>query len=613
MIPALHRGAPISIQTLELEALGGPLRANERLLKENCMRVEKPKKRTARIALLGLIAIMVVILLGGCAGRSVAQAERDLASKDTVQVFTGELSAEASASGQVLPQREARLSFSTPGRVEKVFVDVGDEVRSGDVLIQLESDALQRAVRNAEQNLAIQEANLAELQKDASPGDVASAQAAVVSAQAQLDDLLAEPSDLELADAEATLASAQAQLDDLLAGPSELDLDRAKAALSSAQAAARVEAARYAAMEDQLITARRELDLAAVDLESAQYFYDALKNDWQHKDYADHSPEAERLQDAQTAYSVALARYNLSVAGINDSTYRNAQAQVAQAEANLAALTKEKTVEIASAREQVALGQTNMVALTEEKTAQIASARAQLAQAEANLANLLEGASPENLGIAEAQVAQARIQLADAQARLGRSSLLAPFDGVIIDVHVEVGELASGLAVEMLDPSSLEVVLDVDEVDIGDIAVGQQTIIALETWPGDPIEGQVVAIAPKAKTQSEIVTYQVHVHLDGGELPLRTGMTANADLITSRREDVLLVANRAITADRDAGTYHVYRIKGDTVEKVEIAVGLRDNRYTEITAGLQEGDELVIGYVQETLSFGPGQGGPMGH
>lgn len=336
--------------------------------------------------------------------------------------------------------------------------------------------------------------------------------------------------------------------------------------------------------------------MAAVDLESARYYYDALKNDWQHKDYADYSPEAEKPKDAQTAYNVALARYNLSVAGINDSALRSAQAQVAQAEANLAALTKEKTVEIASAREQVALAQTNLAALTEDKTAQIASARAQLAQAEANLANLLEGSSPERLQIAEAQVAQARIQLADAQARLGRSTLVAPFDGVIIAVHVEVGELASGLAVEMVDPSSLEVVLDVDEVDIGDIAVGQQTIITLETWPGQPIEGQVVAIAPKAKTQSEIVAYQVHVHLDAGELPLRTGMTASGDLITSRREDVLLVANRAITADRQAGTYHVYRIEGETVEKVEIAVGLRDNRYTEITSGLQEGDELVLHY-----------------
>ena len=56
----------------------------------------------------------------------------------------------------------------------------------------------------------------------------------------------------------------------------------------------------------------------------------------------------------------------------------------------------------------------------------------------------------------------------------------------------------------------------------------------------------------------------------------------------------------------------IYRVAGDTVEKVKISVGLRDKDYTQVMAGLQKGDELVIDYDQEGMEFAAGQGGPFG-
>jgi HlyD family secretion protein len=305
--------------------------------------------------------------------------------------------------------------------------------------------------------------------------------------------------------------------------------------------------------------------MAEIDLESAKYFYDALANDWQHKDYAPHSPEAEALRDAQTAYQVALARYNLAAADINDSAYRAAQAQVAQARTNLTALTEEQTVAIAGAREQLAAAQANLATVIEEKTPQIANARAQLAQAEANLSKLVDGASNEQLAATEAQVEQARIALENARARLDDSTLVAPFDGIVTAVHVSPGEWATGRAVDLVDPGSLEVVLDMDEVDIGSIAMGQPSVITLETWPDQEFAGKVTAIAPKAQTQSEIVTYQVHIRFAPEGMPIRAGMTANATLTTDERQDVLLVPNRAITVDRQTSKYTVKQVDGGEI------------------------------------------------
>jgi multidrug efflux pump subunit AcrA (membrane-fusion protein) len=82
-------------------------------------------------------------------------------------------------------------------------------------------------------------------------------------------------------------------------------------------------------------------------------------------------------------------------------------------------------------------------------------------------------------------------------------------------------------------------------------------------------------------------------------------MTANANLITAEKNNVLLVPNQAINADRSTGSFTVNLKVGDTVEEVPVTIGLRDNRNTEITSGLQEGDVLVIGNVAPRAQFGP--------
>jgi multidrug efflux pump subunit AcrA (membrane-fusion protein) len=115
-----------------------------------------------------------------------------------------------------------------------------------------------------------------------------------------------------------------------------------------------------------------------------------------------------------------------------------------------------------------------------------------------------------------------------------------------------------------------------------------------------------VTIAPKAKVLGGIVSYEVQLSLDTAGLPVLTGMTANADLITAQRQDVLLVPNRAIIADRQENRYYVNRIEGQEIVKVEVTIGLRDNTYTEVTSGLGQGDPVYIGTVDEGFSFGQG-------
>lgn len=566
----------------------------------------RPGRNVRIITLVTAVVVIAIIILGGCQlARQNALKAQAPDPGDIVTAFIGDLSSSASASGQLMPGREAKLALGTNGVVKQVHVQVGDQVRAGDILVELESADLQRAVENAQQTLTIRQANLAELLKEPSAQDLASAQAAVDNAQIQLNDLLAGPSEKELAQAQATFDAAQARLDDLLAGASKEELAQAQAAVVSAKAALDAARARTQALAEQVVVAQNDIHTAQLGIDRAQDMYNLLIwNDWKAGvSWAPYSPQGAALKTAKINYDVAVANLTLTEINANDSALRSAEAQLAQAQAALASLTEDKTAQIAAAQAQVARAKANLSALIGDNTVQIASARAQLAQAQANLAKLIDGASDEQVAVAQAQVEQAQIALEDVQANLANATLTAPFDGTVTHVYVVIGERATGPAVDLVDIHSLQAVLDVDEVDIGSIEVGQPTIVTLETWPDQDLPGQVVSIAPKAQTLAGIVTFEVRLSLDAGDLPIRAGMTANAELITASRQNVLLVPNRAITADRQAGKYYVNLVKGNETQKVQVTIGLRDNSYTEIKSGLQEGDKVLVGEVNTGLDL----------
>ena len=536
---------------------------------------------------LWLVPLIVVLAAAAYMGRGIIQRRAQATEPEPGQIVSaemGDLSAKTTASGRLLPQREATLALSAAGRVEEVMAQVGDEVKEGDILIQLETDALQRAVRSAEQNLAIQQANLAELHQGPAEEDIAAAEAAVASARAQLDQLIVGPRDEEVATSEANLRAAQASLwgaaeqrDQIAAGPSAAEIANAEAQLVQAEmqqtAAERAHSATMRCFTDP--TGKEVCPGLGAAEEQAR----------------------SNLQAANKTLESAQAALDLLLAGADPN-------QLGAANASVAAATAQRDASQAQL-DLLYVGPTE---------AQGASARAQLAQEEASLATLLAGASDERLAIAEAQVEQARIALEDALHAVDNASLVAPFDGVVTAVYLTAGEYAagsSGPAIELLDRSSLQVVLDVDEVDLGAIVIGQPAVITLEAWPGEELAASVASIAPRAADNGGTVTYEVHLTLDERptDLTLRAGMTANAELVTSERAGVLLVPNRAITADRETGTYTVNLFREGTITQVEVRIGLRDQAYTEIISGLQAGDELIIGEYKEVLSFMQGPPG----
>lgn len=548
------------------------------------MRKEMSKQRSKwlwiTVGIVVVVAVVGIVLLQS--RRASAAPTGQNTNDEIVTAFVGDLAASATAGGQVVAQREARLALTTGGTVAEVWVEVGEAVKAGDPLLRLDTTALERAVETAAQNLVIQEANLAALQAPPPAADVASAEAAVARAQASLDDLLDGPNADEVAAAEADVRAAAADV-----GAAVARLDSAKDGASAAE----IQAAEIALTQaQQAATQAAEQHSAILVTEPNQFLGEEI------------------LADLESAARAAAVQANAQLAAAQETLDL-----LLNGDANAIA-TASASVALAAAQQDAAQARLELLRLG-PSDAQIKAAEASLAQAQASLDRLVRGPSAAQITMTEIQVANARIHLQRAQNSLTEATLLAPFDGRITAVHASAGERANGVLMEMMDDHSLEVVLEVDEVDVGEIQVGQAAVVTLEAWPDEAIASQVTAIAPAATSVpgSELVTYKVYLSLSQTERLVRVGMTADASLETARREGVLLVPSAAIRVDRAAGTYSVTVVETDaqgqpTYRVAPVTIGLRDGRYTEITGGLVEGEQLLLSYNAPVATALPGPG-----
>jgi len=248
------------------------------------------------------IVITMIVLLAGVAlvfvgsrfvGGNQANAAEGI---QTVVVERGTLRASVDATGSVAPETRLELSFKSAGRVAEIIIVEGDQVEAGEVLARLETADLEQALIQAQANLAISEAQLAQTEDGSSAEELASARAA--------------------------LESALADYEEVKAGPSQEDITVAKA----------------------------DMEKARIALEKAQADYDKIS--WQTGLGA--TVEASTLQQASVDYERARAQYELTVDRPTDSELKQAEAQIAQAQATLAALEEQPTPEeLAIARAQV--------------------------------------------------------------------------------------------------------------------------------------------------------------------------------------------------------------------------------------------------------------------
>ena len=203
------------------------------------------------------------------------------------------------------------------------------------------------------------------------------------------------------------------------------------------------------------------------------------------------------------------------------------------------------------------------------------------------------------LQAAEARAASARSQINLAQDALGNLAIVAPFDGVVSQRLVEVGEMLTPgqPALEVLNPRRLYVSAPLDEMDIARIRTGLPTRVTLDPYPGRSWKGVVTRVAPYVNDvvqQNRTLEVEVELTLEPNEPLPKPGTSADIEVILDRHDAVLRVPTFAVIEGRRALVIE----KGKAVSR-DVKVGLRNWEWTEVTSGLGEG-EMVITSLDQT-------------
>jgi HlyD family secretion protein len=362
--------------------------------------------------------------------------------------------------------------------------------------------------------------------------------------------------ELEIQRADIDLDQQEAELEKLLEPELAENIASARAKVESAQV--KLNELLAGPDQDEITKAEAALGLKEVTLKKAQWAYDQVA----YLGNVGSMPQADELQQATLEYESALADYNLAVKGPTG--------------------------------------------------AEIAEGRASLADARATLAELLKDPSAAEIASTQAAIDKARLTLEEKKRDLEDAVLVAPTDGVLLSVEIEPGERVLNEADEAVmviaDTSAYLLKVEVDEIDIGKIAQNQQAAITLDAFSEQTVEGRVVDISPSPIEDDTdgIVTFEVMIEIDAGSQGLRLlpGMTATAAIETRRLEDVVVVPNQAIRIDRESSPARVYVEKLDDqgqLMRVEVEPGLRNGSVTQIIAGVDEGDQIII---QKEAEFG---------
>ena len=270
------------------------------------------------------------------------------------------------------------------------------------------------------------------------------------------------------------------------------------------------------------------------------------------------------------------------------------------------------------------LDKTNLISELNTAKANLASTESNLSYQSANMKRyqtlykkgLVSADEYENALLAyrqaKEQVASSRENVQRAQTNLGYATITSPIDGTVISKSVEEGQTVAAsfntpeLFTIAKDLKNMQVIANVDEADIGGVAVGNRVNFTVDAYPDDTFEGVVKQVRLEATTTNNVVTYEVVISAPNADLKLKPGLTANVTIFTKEQANILSVANKALrftptkeTVGKDMkivdckGKNKVWTLNGNTLTAHSVNIGQSDAMHTQIISGIKAGQSVV--------------------
>jgi HlyD family secretion protein len=220
----------------------------------------------------------------------------------------------------------------------------------------------------------------------------------------------------------------------------------------------------------------------------------------------------------------------------------------------------------------------------------------------AQLEILLAGSEKEAIAAAQAQYNIALADLKEAERMLGDSVVKAPMAGVVLKRYVTEGSvILSGMStfsqgealISIGDVSIMKLIAQVDEGDVGKVQLGQKALIEVDAYPDEKFEGSVKQIAPQGlSAESVMTTFGVTIEITNADNRLKSGFTADVEIVVEEIGSALLVPFRAVLENEEK--YWVFVVNDENkIEEREIKVGKTNYDYFEVLEGLTAGEKVI--------------------
>jgi HlyD family secretion protein len=484
---------------------------------------------------------------------------------DLVEVARGTVSQEIFETGQVGKGEKVNLTFRNAGRIEEIYVEIGDDVERGQELAKLDTADLEIQLQEARIALELAQLNLNKLLAGSSPEEIKVAQSQTENAR------------ISFAVAQENLENSY---DDAL-----IVLDASYPQIYNALSFIKEFIEEYVSVYDQnakkIMSARTEVSDAE---KQAKVYLEAAKEG---------SAESESINQALSVMRDSLKTtfdgLEVTRAVIDDSVvYRNNVSSSDKTSLDtLKTNANSAIVNIVASQQAISSGRSSLE-----------TARTSLEEAENRLSLVTAESRQVDIDLYQAQIRQAEARVLLYENQLSQSRLVSPLSGKIAEINKRVGELVQPAlqdAVMVILPEiPYEIRADIYEEDVVKTAIGNPVDITLVAFPGKTFAGRIVSISPAEKLVDGVVYYEVTIGLDEAPEGMKPGMSADIVIKTNSKDNVLVIPEEAIMIN-DARNFVEVFVDGK-IEERDVEVGLEgtSDDMVEIISGLEQGEKVIL-------------------
>jgi len=541
-----------------------------------------------------LIIIGSILIVGTVAIFIIRGAGQSVPDHKYIEAELGDVAQEVSVSGTVASVQERKLAFERGGTVRAVLVEVGEVVSQGDPLVRLDSSELAASLARSRAALEAEEIKLSELTKGTRVEELAlvetklaNAERAVLEAQSTLSSVQAKAlADLTQAEDAALSAAKNAILTAKLSLVTLSDLQETYYNSDNQDA--------YLIQEMKEVAVLRLFGVPDAGDWIPAYISNLSGGLYGDVQAASLGVEGDDTGDLVTDTLQALygTRDALNAFPITDAISATDKTSLQSAKTSIATDITAISSRLQALNVQRAANESALVAAGSALT----TAENARASAIDELTLAQSGASSDQIEAQRSRVTAGEADVSLIEAQLAKTVLRAPITGTVTEQRARVGATVGAFeTIATIETAGdLEILAPVTEADIVKVTVGDIARITLDAFGDDVLfEATVSEIDPAERLIEGVATYQVTLGFIGEHDGVKPGMTANIDILTASRQDVIAVPARALLTG-DQGKYVRVLRADNSVDEVPVKVGLRgsDGR-VELTDGVAVGDKVI--------------------